>query len=91
MTPGEDFIASVSTFAGNFAPLDYADCDGKLLQIKEYPAVFSILGTMYGGDGKTTFAVPDLRPTKDGRKVDWAQLSLSRQVICLVGIYPVRP
>ncbi|TPW78184.1 phage tail protein [Schumannella soli] len=48
-------------FAGDFAPLGWRDCDGSLLQISEYDALFAIVGTTYGGDGISTFAVPDLR------------------------------
>ncbi|WP_394713363.1 phage tail protein [Desulfogranum marinum] len=48
-------------FGGNFAPRGYAFCDGQLLPISQNSALFSILGTTYGGDGRTTFALPDLR------------------------------
>lgn len=55
------FIGEVSMFAGNFAPRGWAFCEGQLLSIAQYTALFSILGTTYGGDGRTTFALPDLR------------------------------
>ena len=48
-------------FAGNFAPRDWAFCDGQRLPIAQNQALFSLLGTTYGGDGRTTFALPDLR------------------------------
>ncbi|MEL6142650.1 MAG: tail fiber protein, partial [Bacteroidota bacterium] len=48
-------------FGGNFAPRGWAFCDGSLLSISQNQALFSILGTTYGGDGRTTFALPDLR------------------------------
>ncbi|OEK09718.1 phage tail protein [Flavivirga aquatica] len=48
-------------FGGNFAPRGWAFCDGQLLPISQYSALFSLLGTTYGGDGRTTFALPDLR------------------------------
>lgn len=48
-------------FAGNFAPRGWALCDGQLLPISHNQALFAIVGTTYGGDGKTTFALPDLR------------------------------
>jgi microcystin-dependent protein len=48
-------------FAGNFAPRQWAFCDGQLLPIGQNQALFAILGTTYGGDGRTTFALPDLR------------------------------
>ena len=54
-------IGEISMFAGNFAPRSWAFCDGQLLAISQYQALFSILGTTYGGDGRTTFALPDLR------------------------------
>lgn len=57
----DPFIGEIKMFAGNFAPQGYAFCDGQLLPISQYSALFSILGTTYGGDGRTTFALPDLR------------------------------
>lgn len=57
----EGMLAEVRLFAGNFAPRGWALCEGQLLSISQYSAVFSLLGTMYGGDGRTTFALPDLR------------------------------
>lgn len=57
----DPFIGEVILFAGNFAPRGWAFCDGQLLPINQYSALFSILGTTYGGDGRTTFALPDLR------------------------------
>jgi microcystin-dependent protein len=57
----EQFIGEVRMFAGNFAPRNWAFCNGQLLQIAQYSALFSILGTTYGGDGRVTFGLPDLR------------------------------
>jgi microcystin-dependent protein len=54
-------LGVVSAFAGNFAPGGELFCDGQLLQISQYEALFSLIGTTYGGDGVTTFALPDLR------------------------------
>jgi Microcystin-dependent protein len=54
-------IATIMLFGGNFAPLNWLYCDGSLLSISEYEALFSLIGTTYGGDGQTTFALPDLR------------------------------
>jgi microcystin-dependent protein len=48
-------------FGGNFAPAGYAFCDGRLLSIAEFSALFNLIGTTYGGDGQQTFALPDLR------------------------------
>lgn len=55
------FIGEIRYFAGNCAPRGWAFCDGQLLSIDQFPALFSILGTTYGGDGRTTFALPDAR------------------------------
>jgi len=57
----EPFIGQIIMFGGNFAPRGWAFCDGQLLPISQNSALFSILGTMYGGDGRTTFGLPDLR------------------------------
>jgi microcystin-dependent protein len=57
----EPFIGEVQWFAGNFAPRGWAFCDGQLLPINQHQALFSLLGTMYGGDGRTNFALPDVR------------------------------
>ncbi|MEM9547256.1 MAG: tail fiber protein, partial [Bacteroidota bacterium] len=57
----EPYIGQVMLFGGNFAPRGWALCQGQLLAISTHSALFSILGTIYGGDGRTTFALPDLR------------------------------
>ena len=57
----DTFIGEIKMFAGNFAPQGYALCNGQLLQISQHQALFSIIGTTYGGDGQVTFALPDLR------------------------------
>lgn len=54
------FVAEIKMFAGNFAPTGYALCNGQLLPISQNTALFSLLGTFYGGDGKSTFALPDM-------------------------------
>ncbi len=66
----EPFIAEVRIFAGNFAPRGWAFCNGQLLPIAQNTAVFSLLGTTYGGDGRTTTALPNLEgraPMHPGR------------------------
>lgn len=55
------FVAEIRIFAGNFAPTGWAACDGQLLPISQNTALFSLLGTFYGGDGKSTFALPNLQ------------------------------
>jgi microcystin-dependent protein len=56
----EPFIAEIKIFAGNFAPRGYAFCNGQLLPISQNTALFSLIGTTYGGDGRTTTALPNL-------------------------------
>jgi microcystin-dependent protein len=55
------FLGEINYFAGNFAPRGWAFCDGQLLPIAQNTALFSLLGTTYGGDGRTTFALPAVR------------------------------
>ncbi len=57
----DPYIGQIILFGGNFAIRNYAQCDGQLLPISQNTALFSLLGTTYGGDGRTTFALPDLR------------------------------
>ena len=66
----EPFIAEIKIFAGNFAPRSWAFCDGQLLPIAQNTALFSLIGTTYGGDGRTTTALPNLQgkaPMHPGR------------------------
>lgn len=66
----EPFLGSIIIFAGNFAPRGWAFCQGQILSIAQNTALFAILGTTYGGNGQTTFALPDLRgrvPTGQGQ------------------------
>jgi microcystin-dependent protein len=58
---GTPMIAEIRMFAGNFAPRGWAFCQGQILSIAQNTALFSLLGTTYGGNGQTTFALPDLR------------------------------
>jgi microcystin-dependent protein len=57
----DPFVAEIRPFAFNFAPTGWAQCNGQLLPISQNTALFSLLGTFYGGDGKSTFALPDLQ------------------------------
>jgi microcystin-dependent protein len=86
----DSYIASVGLFAGTFPPKNWADCDGAVLQIRQNTALFSLIGTTYGGDGQQTFALPDLR-AKDaaGKPVPFG--GGCRSCICVSGIYPERP
>ncbi len=57
----EPFVAEIRIFAGNFAPRSWAFCDGQLLPVSQNTALFSLIGTTYGGDGRTTTALPNLQ------------------------------
>jgi microcystin-dependent protein len=78
----DEVIGGVSWFAGNFAPRGYAIADGSLLPISQNTALFSLLGTTYGGNGQTTFALPDLRgrtPIQAGQGPGLANIQLGEQ------------
>ena len=75
----EPIIGEVKYFGGNFAPRTWAFCQGQLLPIAQNDALFSILGTTYGGDGRTTFALPKIE-----------DLNGCKAIIALEGIYPSR-
>ena len=79
-------IGEIKLFAGNFAPRNWAFCDGQTLEISTNTALFSLLGTQYGGDGRTTFQLPKLEPLKES---DGGATPI-RYIICLVGYYPSR-
>jgi microcystin-dependent protein len=75
----EPYLGTIAIFAGNFAPLGYALCQGQLLPITQNAALFSILGVTYGGDGQNTFALPDLRgraPLGAGQGVGLSSIDL---------------
>jgi len=57
----DPFVAEIRIFAGNFAPKGWAFCNGQILPLSQNTALFSLLGTTYGGNGKSTFALPDLQ------------------------------
>ena len=57
----DEFLGTIKLFGFNFAPKGWMFCNGQILSISQNTALFSLLGTMYGGNGQTTFAVPDLR------------------------------
>ena len=57
----QPYVGEVRMFAGNFAPAGWAMCEGQLLPISENETLFNLIGTTYGGDGQSTFALPDLR------------------------------
>lgn len=72
----EPFIGEIRLFSFNYAPDGWAICDGSILQINQNQALFSLLGKTFGGDGVTTFGLPDLRgrvPVCPGFNVNWGQ------------------
>ncbi|WP_298420520.1 tail fiber protein [uncultured Kordia sp.] len=76
------FLAQIVMFGGNFAPRGWALCNGQLLPINANQALFSLLGTTYGGDGRTSFALPDLRsrsPIHAGRGPGLSDIKLGQR------------
>jgi len=70
----DQFVAEIRIFAGNFAPVGWALCDGQLMPISQNTALFSLVGTYYGGDGKSTFGLPNLQgsmPFAPGGASNW--------------------
>jgi microcystin-dependent protein len=57
----QPYVGEIRMFAGNFAPVGWMFCEGQLLAISDYDTLFNLIGTTYGGDGQSTFALPDLR------------------------------
>jgi len=83
----ELYIGQVFQMAGNYCPRGSLEADGRMLDISRHTALFSVLGTTYGGDGRTSFGLPDLnRPTREGRR------GRLRMLECIVvnGTYPPR-
>ena len=77
----ETFLGSIVLVAFNFAPQGFLPCDGRELSVNQNSALYSLLGTMYGGNGTTTFALPKLASPLEGLMY----------VISTNGIYPSRP
>jgi microcystin-dependent protein len=78
----EPFLGEIRMFAGNFAPQGWAFCNGQILAIQQNTALFSLLGTTYGGDGMQTFALPDLRgrcPINQGQGPGLTNFALGEQ------------
>ncbi|PKM39735.1 MAG: phage tail protein [Firmicutes bacterium HGW-Firmicutes-8] len=78
----EPFLGQIELFPYGFAPSEWAPCDGRLLLINQNQALFSLLGFKFGGDGTTTFGLPDLRNAAIGQ--------YNQYYIALQGIYPSR-
>lgn len=84
----DKYMAQIFISASTFCPRGTMETNGQLLPISQYSALFSLLGTNYGGDGRTTFRLPDMRPTNaEGEREDFETL---RYCIVVEGIYPSR-
>ena len=79
----DTYIGQIQLLAFNFAPPNWAFCEGQLLQISQYTPLFSLIGTTYGGDGRTTFALPNLKGKEPDPNLHYC--------IALNGIFPSRP
>ena len=82
----EGTLAEIKYFAGNYAPRCWAFCQGQMMSIESNQSLFSLLGDTYGGDGRTTFALPkleDLKPVQQGN-------CRVKAIICIEGVYPSR-
>jgi len=87
----QPYIGEIRMFAGNFAPAGWMFCEGQLIPISENDALFILLGTMYGGDGQETFALPDLRgrvPMHSGSGVIQAETGGVEQVTISINQMP---
>ena len=76
-------IGSIYLFPYNFAPMGWMSCDGQILQINQYTPLFALIGATYGGNGQTTFALPNLNGAQP--------LSTMKYYIAMTGIFPTRP
>jgi microcystin-dependent protein len=77
-------VGEVRLFAGPVRPGDFKIANGKVLQISDYPVLYDLLGTTCGGNGDTTFALPDLR----GAEPNGAETKVPNYAICTVGVFP---
>lgn len=80
---GEPMVGEISIFAGDFPPKGYMFCEGQELPIPQHSALYTILGNRYGGDGKTRFALPDLRKLEK-------DMGGVRYIIAIEGMFPDR-
>jgi len=85
----DPFLGEITIFTGSFAPRGWVFCEGQMMAIAQNTALFSIVGTSYGGDGKTTFKLPDLRDAEAKLRKDDTTPG-PRYIIALQGIYPSR-
>jgi microcystin-dependent protein len=86
----EGYNGEIRIFAGTFAPQYWAFCQGQLLSIEENPPLFSILGTTYGGNGVTTFQLPNLLGNSPAEVAPPTARGPGQYIICVRGLYPAR-
>src|SRR3954447_17052176 len=87
----QPYVGELRMFAGNFAPAGWMFCEGQLLPISEYETLFNLIGTTYGGDGESTFALPDLRgriPIHQGNEFILAETGGAEDVTLTVNQIP---
>lgn len=87
----QPYVGEIRMFAGNFAPAGWMFCEGQLLPISEYETLFNLIGTTYGGDGQSTFALPDLRgrlPVHQGNGFTLAETGGVEEVTLTVNQIP---
>ena len=87
----QPYVGEIRMFAGNFAPAGWMFCEGQLLPISEYETLFNLIGTTYGGDGQSTFALPDLRgrlPVHFGNGFTLAETGGSESITLTVSQVP---
>lgn len=87
----QPYVGEIRMFAGNFAPAGWMFCEGQLLPISEYETLFQLIGTTYGGDGQSTFALPDLRgriPIHQGNGFILAETGGAEEITLTVGQIP---
>ena len=92
----DDILGTVRIFAGNYAPVGYMLCEGQSLSIAGNQKLYSILGPTFGGDGKTTFQLPDLRTSTYSKNelpsvTNNTPTVAMKYIICVDGISPERP
>jgi len=86
------YVGEIRMFAGNFAPLGWAFCEGQLMSISENDTLFNLIGTTFGGDGQSTFALPDLRgrvPLHIGAGFTLGQMGGAENVTLVINQLPV--
>lgn len=87
----QPYVGEIRMFAGNFAPAGWMFCEGQLVPISEYETLFNLIGTTYGGDGQSTFAMPDLRgrvPVHQGNGLSLAETGGAEEVTLAIAQIP---